>query len=357
MIRASSIAHNLGMRFNLGTLLVLAAAPVPFLCAAKPQTSPSTQNCEDVYKNIAVFKGVPAKDLIPAMQFMCASLKYECVDCHEENDYAAETRTKESARKMVILQRDINDKHFGGKLEVTCMSCHNGREKPNSLPLPATVKLRHDKAPPNASVSALFGRHIKASGAEMPMLVLKGSMTETSDHSDKKDKTPYELIQAKGGLFRLTFKHGTFGFDGKTVWTGEYPMSDEPAAIFGRMGRSWRGRDAFAGLEKTSVSGIATINGKKTTVVRGTRAMTGSTEELYFDNKSGLLIRLVNVTRSSIGAVVSTIDYDGFKSVGNAKVPMKVKFLSPDGTVWDVAYSNATVSQEVKENLFIRGGK
>ena len=60
-------------RFTSLTLVVFAVAPYAVLLAK--QDPPKEPMCEDIYTNIKVFKGVPAKDLIPAMEFMSASMK------------------------------------------------------------------------------------------------------------------------------------------------------------------------------------------------------------------------------------------------------------------------------------------
>src|SRR5262249_18839334 len=94
-------------------LLLPALCATPFLFAFVQQTPDKQEpTCEQVFKNIQVFKGVPANDLIPSMEFMAASLKYECTDCHDAKDYSADTRTKETARHMILMQRDINSKNF-----------------------------------------------------------------------------------------------------------------------------------------------------------------------------------------------------------------------------------------------------
>src|SRR5579871_2946947 len=112
--------------------LVLALAVSPFVYAVAQQNGDKpAPTCEQVFKNIQVFKGVPASDLIPSMEFMAASLKMECTDCHDAKDYSADTkRAKEAARNMVTMQRDINAKNFNNRNQVTCMTCHRGSEHP-----------------------------------------------------------------------------------------------------------------------------------------------------------------------------------------------------------------------------------
>ena len=87
-------------RFVHLALLVSGLASLVYASAQQPAQGPTS---EQVFKNITVFKGVPADDLIPAMEFMAASLHYECDDCHNPQDFSAETRGKEIGRKMILM--------------------------------------------------------------------------------------------------------------------------------------------------------------------------------------------------------------------------------------------------------------
>lgn len=65
------------------------------LCVSHAQTAPSAgqaQTTDEVYKNIQVLKGIPADQLVPAMQFITASLGVECSFCHVENHFDADDK-------------------------------------------------------------------------------------------------------------------------------------------------------------------------------------------------------------------------------------------------------------------------
>ena len=342
------------MPLRLTSLSVLIVAALPFVLAAQ-QTSTDEPTCEQVYKNIQVFKGVPAKDLIPSMEFMAASLKVKCSFCHEKDDFAAETQGKETGRHMVLLQRDINTKFFNGRLSVTCMSCHNGREHPSSTPVPAGATMRHQRVQDPVKPEELFKKHMTAVGDTNGFVTLAGTMTTPAEDGGKPESSPVELIQGPEGKFRLTSKVYTFGSDGKQVWKDSYPLQDEPAAIFSRMGRSWRGAHTFDGLERITVSGREKLGKTSTLVVRGVRTSTGATEEMYFDEKSGMLVRFVNMTRSTLGSVVSVYDYSNFKSVKGVKVPMKVTYTFAGDETWSIDYKTAAVSDKVDDKIFSPG--
>lgn len=312
-------------------LLIPALAACPFVYAATLQSPPT---CEQVYKNIQVFKGVPASDLVPAMEFMCASLNWQCADCHDPKDFTAETRGKETARKMVLMQRDINAKFFNGKLEVTCMSCHGGREHPAGTPIPQGLNLRHERIEGGPTPQSLIAKHLASVGTGGETVQMTGTMTAPSDGTLKIETHPLIFVRGPEGKFMFSSGERKVGSDGAAVWYDKYPLVDEPAAIFGRMGRSWRSESAFKGLDKLALSGKDSIGKTPVLVVRGSRASTNSTEELWFDQKTGLLVRVVNIRRSSIGAVVTSFDYSNFKTLGKARVPLMMVATFADGTKW-----------------------
>ena len=86
-----------GKRILLGTCLAVAALGSGgarlWTQSAQPSTgieaagSAAPKAAEQVYKNIQVLKGVPADQLIPAMQFITASLGVQCDFCHRENAF------------------------------------------------------------------------------------------------------------------------------------------------------------------------------------------------------------------------------------------------------------------------------
>lgn len=328
----------------------LAVASVSFATLGQPRQA-QNPTADQVFKDIESFKGVPAKDLIPAMQFMAASLHAKCTFCHDPNDYAAPHKNKTVTRKMITIQRDINAKYFNNRLEVTCNSCHGGAEHPAGTPLPAQVNMRHPRLENPPAPQEVLQKHLKAVGKAPPLLSLTGTQVSPAE-GEKPVTEAVEYTVAADGRFRVASASAKFGFDGKQVWRDGFPLMDEPAAIFARIGRSWRGDNAFAGLDRISVAGKEKLGKTDTIVVRGLRTATGSNEELYFDAKSGLLTRFVSTTRSTIGMVISVYDYSNYKTVGGAKVPMNVNITFAGGEVWQMKFKSGKASETVDDAVF-----
>jgi len=65
------------------------------------------------------------------MQNMTFALGLRCIDCHEMNDLALDTKPlKAKARMMLEMVRDINAKFGDGQTHVTCWTCHRASNQP-----------------------------------------------------------------------------------------------------------------------------------------------------------------------------------------------------------------------------------
>ena len=68
-----------------------------------------------------------AQNVEITMQNITFALGLRCIDCHEMNDLALDTKPqKVKARMMLEMVRDINAKFDDGKTHVTCWTCHRG---------------------------------------------------------------------------------------------------------------------------------------------------------------------------------------------------------------------------------------
>ncbi len=334
-------------------LVLPALCAAPFIVAFSQQDPPQQElKAEEVYANIKSFKGVPAHDLIPAMEFMAASMKWECKDCHDTNDYSKETHQIETTRKMIDLQREINTKWFDGRLEVTCMTCHRGEEHPTNLPLPDGTVIRHGRTSNPPKALDLFAKHTAAVGKMPAMLTRTGTLTAPSDATHEIETKPVEFIQAEGGKFKIVSGDRTIVCDGSQVTYYGSLLWGEPVSIFQRVGRSWLGDKAFEGLAGHAVAGTNKVGNKSVIVVRSNRASSGSQEDLYFDTETGMLLRMVNMKRSSLGTVVTGFDYEEFKLVDGSLVPMRVTVTFAGGQQWVMEFKDAKTSATVDESLF-----
>jgi hypothetical protein len=121
-----------GVRFAAATISVL----TPALYAQQP-ASPAGQMATEKYKDIQVLKELQADQIPVTMHFFSAALGSECSACHQANratgalDFAAQTRSKTTARQMIKLVEAVNSGSFGAK--INCGTCHQGHERPAGL--------------------------------------------------------------------------------------------------------------------------------------------------------------------------------------------------------------------------------
>ncbi len=146
-------------RGSKGTETVAAAAdPTPTPAAAgfdqaaavaklKEQIKGKEQEpASAVFKNIQMFKNMPAGRVLGIMEFGYArSLGVDCTHCHIPDKWESEERVqKQIARDMAAMAGKINNELLAGiknlkseKPTVNCTTCHRGQVKPaTNLPQP-----------------------------------------------------------------------------------------------------------------------------------------------------------------------------------------------------------------------------
>jgi hypothetical protein len=85
---------------------------------------------EQVFKNIQVFKGVPAGRIANAMAGISTSLGSRCNYCHVDDDYASDAKdAKKTAREMIKMRGGIADR-FSLSTSFGCFTCHHGHQTP-----------------------------------------------------------------------------------------------------------------------------------------------------------------------------------------------------------------------------------
>jgi photosynthetic reaction center cytochrome c subunit len=298
---------------------------------------------EEVYKNIQTFKGTPADQLIPAMQFFTASLGVTCDYCHDVDDRSRDDKkTKQTARRMVRMMLVLNKNNFEGRPEVTCYSCHHGAETPPAIP---SLTMLYSPTPPVPedsddigepkpgtvpSAEQLLEKYVEALGgpqavAKVTSFVGKGTVDIEGQ------KSPIEVYVQAPGL-RAVIMHLPDGdsaetYDGHSGWI---IAPGEPVRAMGRSALDGAKMDADLGFAVHVQQHFPPLRvGFRTTIgERGANVVMGSNEgklpvKLYFDERSGLLARLVRYIESPVGRDPVQIDYEEYRDVGGLQVPFR----------------------------------
>ena len=361
-------------RIVLSTLQALMC--VAAIGRADAQTKPLL--AEEVFKNVQVLKGIPADEFMNTMGFFAASLSFNCTSCHglesagDVARFADDTPLKQTARKMILIVRAINQANFAGMRKVTCYTCHRGGEKPEvtpslaqqySTPLPDDPDQFEATAEGMQRFSAdeVFDKYIQALGgaqqlAKLTSFVARGTY---EGYDTDREKVPVEVF-AKAPDQRVTVVQLPDGnkimsYDGRDGWIAE---PDTPLPLTQLTGGDLDGAKIDAMLMspmrvKESRSqwgaGMTAIDDRQVRVVEG--AGSGQTPlKLYFDKDSGLLVRLVRYANTAVGLVPTQIDYSDYRALSGVMLPFKWTVTWVDG-------QSTTELSDVQPNAPIDAGQ
>ena len=133
------------------------------------QQQPAPQTAGQRFKNIQIFKDIPATQLDPTMAFISGSLGVRCNYCHVPGQFEKDDKpTKLAARRMIKMVFDLNKGSFNGQGAVSCFTCHRGKPTPVSVPvvgqnlwMPSSPSPSPDPLP---SVKEILDRYVQAVG-------------------------------------------------------------------------------------------------------------------------------------------------------------------------------------------------
>jgi Photosynthetic reaction centre cytochrome C subunit len=203
---------------------------------------------------------------IPSMAFIANSLGVTCSHCHVGKTYESDEKpAKQIARAHLAMTRAINEQHFGGKLVVTCNSCHQGRVKPAATPLVANAGWNRVEPPP------------------LP------------DASKVKRVAPASFVDGKGTVERFNGREapvtGDFAIvDRRFETTLSYPPEANQALRAVDL-------DAYKEWKTVAVEGNAVV------------LETETKERFWFDATSGALLKRGRTTSTPLGELPEEIEY------------------------------------------------
>ena len=334
--------------------LALAASTLMAQAPAAPAPAEANQTAVQHYKNIQVLKDIPADELIPAMRFIAGSLGVECEFCHAgtnspEDRARDDKKEKRTAREMMKMVKQINDTSFEGRTEVTCASCHNGHSRPQAFTPVATVEVLKERLaaeaerPPQGQQQAapaeapkppalptadeLFAKYAAAIGGDAAIAKLTSrhmiaTLTGANGQSSKMETFAKAPDLAWSHTANERFSRTT-GYDGKQAWevarttralTGVDAQDVKLAAMFER---NLRLKDQY-GQARTFRKDK--IGDKDVYIVRAAIKGGRYSDLLYFDANSGLLLRRTTFTRTVLGPIAVTTDFDNYQDFSGVKV-------------------------------------
>ena len=392
------------MKSRKPVLFVVFAAPaVAWMLgtafAAPQSASPEQVTADKVFKNIQVMKGVPVDDFMGTMGIMCAALGFDCSDCHTgagtvNVDWAADTPKKMRARGMVRMMQAINRDNFGGRQMVTCWSCHHGRDRPSTTPSleymygPATQEMDDvlTQMPGQPSADTIIDKYLQEIGGAERVASLKsyvakgtsvgfggfggGGRVQMFAKFPDQHATLIDFPQnpERGESLRIFNGHDGWLKTPLTV-LGEYQLTGgelDGAKLDAQLAFPAQMKTALTNLRVSIPQTISDLPGPSSqtsqeanmtaighdrlvNVVQGTGPR-GIVATLYFDQESGLLLRVVRYGQSPIGRVPTQVDYADYRDVNGVKMPFRMIFAWMDGR-------DAIQLSEVQANVPIDASK
>ncbi len=301
---------------------------------------------EEQFKNIQALKGIPADQLIPAMQFISASLGVECEFCHvHEKMDSDDKKPKKIARQMITMMLDIDKANFEGRLDVTCYTCHRGAAMPVSIAAIKDEEMAGPGAPGKKLVEnpvlpkpeELLDKYLAAVGGataveKITTRVQKGTLMAFGGQSfpaEVYSKAPDKRVS----VMHLKDGDSVTAFDGQRGWLS---VPGRPAHMMSASENNSARLDAdlhFPVHVKTlypkfKVDSGEKIDGHDTYLVMGYEEGRPPLR-LYVDTQTGLLLRLIRYAQSPLELNPTQIDYADYREADGVKVPFKWTISRP----------------------------
>jgi hypothetical protein len=150
------------------------------------------------------------------------------------------------------------------------------------------------------------------------------------------------------------------GYDGQAAWAqnmnggvNNLPEPDQQRAK--RTADFYESLDLAKNYERMEVSGIDKVNGKEAFVVVA-YPQNDTPERLYFDTKTGFLLRRLTFLPSSLGDFPYAVDYDDYKKTGGVMFPFVIR-TTPSSPRNEAATNSTLQILQVRENVPIDPGK
>jgi len=326
-------------------IIVLGVALFATLAFKSPRVDAQTQTVTagQKFKNIKVLNDMPAEQMGQVMNMMAASLGFNCAGCHAAGDKDFNKDTNEhkiAARKMLEMTFALNKQFFEGKPEVSCNTCHNGRERPMAVPnLTATAApVERPKQPAvKPLVDDILAKYAASLGSKETLAKVTSRQIKASRvEPDMKTIEPEEIWQ-KGGKFRSELKYGDYVvtevFDGKAAWKrgGSDPIELKTSEIeqIRRDAMLFANPDLKSVYSKLDYRFMDRIDGRDVYIVQATTA-DNQRERLVFDVATGALVRRVASSMTVLGQFQYQVDYSDFKDFGGVKLPATTRFAVPN---------------------------
>lgn len=350
------------------------------------------------FKNIQILKDIPADQWLLTMQYVASSLGVQCNFCHVQGANERDDKeTKKTARQMMKMVNTINETQFEGRSVLSCASCHNGRSKPLRTP-PLASEMTPDEAAraragrgrgfgpgrgegapaagaqgpegrggrggsvepavpqkPVETVEEVVGKYVEALGGRQAIESAKTRVMAGTVTMRDLQSFPVTVQEKSTGEYRIEIASQPSptirAFDGRTGWSvGGFNNQVRDMEGF-QLQQALRLADLALPVRlgerynDLAVVRYAEVDGKRAIVLSG-RPYPDTTEQLFFDRDSGLLLRRTVATRTGLGELPEQIDYSDYREVNGVKMPFTVRH-----TTWNAVTTEKFVDVKVNASI------
>jgi hypothetical protein len=347
----------------IGVLLFAASS-------AHAQATPTAvKTAGESLKNVHILTDVPMDSFDDTMWSMSIALGVTCEHCHTppafENDDKA---TKQTARGMIQMVRELNAKNFAGRQQVTCFTCHQGGLRPKPTAVLATKETlaahqnEQQKAPAAApstrseslpDADQVIANYRKAVGGEgIKTIHFKAAVTtvargkfEVELDVEMPDRMAQRATVGTTEIWQVFDRDRGWAIaPGRLVEMSEANLDNvkKQIVILGPVKIK-----AGEAPRKTVVR--ENIGDRTYAVVesRGVRHL----QRLYFDTQTGLLHKETGVTHTSLGDYPFDTVYEDYRDVGGAKMPFQTTSRSTNDVI-HYDYSEIKLNQPIDPSRF-----
>lgn len=324
------------------SVVVLAIGIAAAIFSDRQSAQVTTEKAGEKFKSIQVLNEMPADQMGKVMNMISAGLGVNCGFCHASNDGDYEKEgfeKKEVARRMMRMVFELNDSYFKGKPRVSCNTCHNGQPRPRAdFPLGFSAPAVRVSAVPVKTVSAdaIIANYEKSLGGRDRLLAVTSRQIKSMRLEPDGKTTEPETIYLKGNKYAADLLYGDYlvreVFDGTT--SRKFGMSSPIALKTDEMEQIKRDAEMFspATLKLTypalAFLGVEKIDGREAYEVIGITG-SGVRESIYFDLRTGFLVRRSASTPTVLGDFVYQVDYSDYKDFGGVKMPTSIRYAVP----------------------------
>jgi len=343
-------------RFQL-LIVITAFLAITFSCSDNDSANldSSTQNSdvipvENIYENIQVLNGMPGKHLDGVMNFFWNALQVHCIECHVlgnngwdfPND---EKESKQTARRMISMVRNINKNYFKGESRITCFTCHRGslepvefmyfpQNPPSYSQYNKRVEKQLEKQLPSTR-SVLDKHHSIVSNNKykdgIELVNLEGIFKDDADWREVRYKIKFNVA---GNYLFVSEVLGdnpdttTIGSNGDSTWVQTGSNAEKTDVVNAYIVDSFiRLLDfdaAWTQFEGDEAVRTESIDSEEVSIVKR-RIDDSSWEEFYISSESGYLLKKVIYTNTPVAVLTREVSFSDFRIVDDIAVAHEIR--------------------------------